>query len=239
MSSLKKRTKSLDEFFGIVLWPTAGLIIEILLAASIVTSNLLLFSIPVAAFVIWTWVIIYGYRAKMKFHNKYEMRFLETARAYGYFFCLALTMTANSFVVFNQSLIVTPIIVIAVGICLSLILVILVRSVFSEQYALFEKDQKTQFTKILSHVASASIYYSIAVAVFDLLIFEFLKTRALLNVVAIPILFAIYLIPTYAIYDRETRSRKLEELLATSLQKTRLKNKYETKLKRKKKRAAS
>jgi hypothetical protein len=230
-----KKIESLDEFFGYLLW-FAGIIVEILLAASYVTSNLLLFSIPVVAFLAWTVLIVYGYRAKMKFRNRYEMRFLETARAYAYFFCLAFTMTANSLEVFYQSIIVTPIVVVAVGIGLNLILAIPIRSLFSEQIAFFEKEQKTQFTKILSYVASASIYYSLAVAVFDSIIFEFLKTSSFPNASAILVLSAIYLIPAYAIYDREHRSRKLEEVLAASLQKTRVKHKYEIKLKRLKKR---
>jgi len=230
-----KNIESLDEFFGYLLL-FAGTIVEILLAASFVTSNLLLFSIPVVAFLAWTMLIIYGYRAKMKFRNRYEMRFLETARAYAYFFCLAFTMTANSLGVFYQSIIVTPIIVVAVGIGLSLIVASLVRYLFSEQIVLFEKEQKVQFTKILSYVARASIYYSLAVAVFDLVIFEFLKTTSFLNVSTILVLFAIYLIPAYATYDREHKSRQLEEVLAASLQKTRVKNKYEIMLKRRKKR---
>jgi Zn-dependent protease with chaperone function len=236
MLSLKKGIESLDEFFGGVLWPIAGIIIEILLAASFVTSNLLLFSIPVVAFLVWTWVIVYGYRAKMRFRNRYEMRFLETARAYAYFFCLAFTMIANSLEVFYQSIIVTPIVVVTVGIGPNLILAILVRSIFSEQIALFEKEQKVQFNRILDYAARASIYYSMAVAIFDLIIFNFLKASYFPNAFVILALSAITLIPAYAIYDREQRSRKLEEVLAASLQKTKLKNKYETKLKIKLKR---
>jgi hypothetical protein len=175
-------------------------------------------------------------RAKMKFRNRYEMRFLETARAYAYFFCLAFTMTANSLGVFYQSIIVTPIVVVTMGIGLNLILAIPIRSLFSEQIALFEKEQKVQFTRIVDYVARASIYYSVAVAVFDSVIFEFLKTSSFPNAFAILVPSAIYLTLAYAIYDREHRSRKLEEVLAASFQKTRLKNKYEIKLKRKKKR---
>ena len=233
--SLRNRIEALDELFGYLLW-FAGVIVEILLAASFVTSNLLLFAIPIVAFLLWAVLIVWAFRARFKFRNRYEMRFLETARAYAYFVCLAFTMTANSIEVFYQSAIVTPVIVMAVGIGLNLIIGALVSSLFSDQVALFEKEQKAQFKKILSFVGSATIYYSLAVAVFDFLVFGFLRTNFRPGILEIVIMSTIYLIPAYLTYDRENRSRKLQESLAISLRETRLKNKYEVKQKQKKKR---
>ena len=79
-------------------------------------------------------------------------------------------------------------------------------------------------------MGSASIYYSVSVGAFDVVL---VNLGSLLNVSAVLVLIAIYLIPTYFIYEKENTSRKLELALANSLKETRLRKKYENKLKRK------
>ena len=231
--SIKKRIEALDDFFGYLLL-CAGVIIEIILASTLTTSRILLFSVPIVAFLLWTVLFIYAYRAKVKFRNEFEMRFLETARAYGYFFFLAFTIPLNSLIAFYPTFLLAPFILIAVGVGLNIILWFLVRIFFTEQRPLMEKKQIDKLKKILFYVGSVSIYYSTAVAGFDLAIVNF---ASFLNVFTMFILIAIFAIPLYFIYDRESVSRKLELDLANSLKETRLRKKYEYRLKRRTERA--
>ena len=130
--TMKKRIEALDDFFGyLVLF--AGVIIEIILNSTLAAQHLLLFSVPAIAFLLWTVLFIYAYRAKVKFRNEFEMRFLETARAYGYFFFLAFAIPINSLVVFYPHSLFVPFAVVAVGIGLELISWTLIRLFFTEQ----------------------------------------------------------------------------------------------------------
>lgn len=236
---LKERIKALDDFFGILVW-FAEFIIAIILASSLVIPHLLLFSLPAVAFFLWTVLFIYAYRARLKFYDEFEMRFLETARAIGYFFFLVFAIPANSLIAIYSSplsassAMVAIVIAAAVGIGLELILWTLVRLFFTEQISLFEKEQIEQFKKILSNVGSASVFYSTAIAGFDLVIIHF---ASFLNIFAMLALVAIYAIPFYVIYARENTSRKLALALANSLKQTRLRKKYEYRLERKRKKA--
>jgi hypothetical protein len=231
MLDLKKKIESLDDYFGYLLL-FAGIIIEIVLAGAFLTAHLLLFSLPLVAFMLWTVMLIYAYRAKVKFRYEYEKRFLETARAYAYFFCLAFTMSTNFLAVFYSSYLIIPFVVLGTGIGLNLILWAIVRSFFPIQMIFLEEEQRTQFKKTLDYVGRASIYYSMAVAVLDSIILLFVNLNFVPNVVSVVILAIVYMFPAYLIYDRENRSRKLAEILATSLRKTRLRQKCENRLKR-------
>ncbi len=213
--------KPLDDLFQ-YFFLFIGMILEIILSIGLGIVNILLFSIPLAGFVLWTLIFIYGYRKKVKFHDEPELSFIETTRAYTYFFTLPITILLNVFVVFNPSLSNAIIVIILVGVSLNLLIMLIPRIFFSEQTDSFDKNQKAIFQKVLSNVGSVSIYYSMLLAVLDSIIAEIIVNEPYeFNLLTLIIVLIVFTIPTLFIYDRELKSRKYARTLAVSLKNAR------------------
>lgn len=228
---MQKKLEPLEGFFE-RLFLFAGIVLTVVVAFSFGTANLIVFSIPVIAFFLWTYVFIFGYRAKFKFQSEYELSFVETARAYCYFCCLVPATILNGFVIFFPSPLNAVLIIFLVALFLHLVEWVLPRTVFSDYLVHFDQQQKKQFSRLISSVGNVSIYYSMSVVVTDSIVVALLSQKYILNVSGLLMLLAVYVIPIYFIFSREQASRKLARTLAGSLRDTRLRNRYESKRKK-------
>lgn len=224
---MQESMKPLEDLFG-YLFLFLGVILEIVLAIGLGIANLLIFSIPFVGFVFWTLLYVYGYRAKVRFQDEIELFFIETARAYTYFFTLGITIFLNVFVVFVPTFLNRILVIVAVGISLNLLIFLIPRIFFLKQTSFFNNNQKVTFNKVLSYVGSVSIYYSMSLAVLDSIIVELIIQEPYEFSLSTLLLFLIiFSIPTLLILDRERKSRKYAEILSASLKETKWSKQYE------------
>lgn len=224
--SVKDTMKPLEDYLG-YLFLFVGMILEIVLGLGLGIVNLVVFSIPLISFVLWVLLYIYGYRAKVKFQDDIEHVFIETARAYVYFFSLSIALILNTFLIFNNTPNVRIIVIVSVGVILSLLEILIPRTFFRTQTSFFDKNQTELFYKLLSRVGSVSIYYSMTVAIFDSLFVEIVQKPYVFNPLFLFAAIAGFAIPVFLIYWRESSSRRYSERLATSLKETNWSKKYE------------
>jgi len=224
--NVKEKMKPLENLFG-YFFLFIGIILEIVLSIGLGVVNVLLFSIPLVGFVLWTLIYIYGYRARVRFQDEHELLFIETARAYTYFFTLPISIILNVFVVFSPTFLNAILVIVVVGVALNLLILFMPRIFFFRQTSFFDKNQKAKFRKVLSYVGSVSIYYSMSLAVLDSIIAELIIQEPYeFNLSTLLLVLIIFSIPTLFIYDRERKSRKHAEILAVSLKETRWSKKY-------------
>lgn len=212
------KIKPLDELF--VLFYLFSPVVSGMLVSLGVDSRVLWF--PLIIFLLWT-LYIYLYRAKYQLQDEKELSLIERARGITYFFGLIASFVGIGCIFYFPELASKLITLVLVMTCLFLIEQTVPRTFFSRQTALFTKDQKAEFKKVLYSADNVSYNFSIIVVVINVALLNFISWGFVIFWVPICI------VSTILAYRQESKSRKLAKNLAISLQGTKWLKKYQKK----------